>query len=129
PATARGWSASGGGGIIYAVVGESSDGAPDPALLDQCAQWTLASGHTRGRVTAAAGPAVDGAATVRMTAAMTTSVEGGTATASDAQTCSAYLPGYVAFVTVVTDPGAPNAPLDPDFAAQLLAKTVSALRG
>jgi hypothetical protein len=32
------------------------------------------------------------------------------------------------FVTVVTDPGSPHPPLGPDFVAELLATTVTALR-
>jgi len=36
---------------------------------------------------------------------------------------------YVAFITVVTEPGSPNPALGQDFAAELLVKTVSALRG
>ena len=128
-ATARGWSASGAGGIVYVAVSASADGSLDPVLLDQCGTWTLASSHTHGTVTAVAGPAVDGAATVTMTVVAATAVEGGTETASHAQTATAYLGRHVAFVTVVTDPGSPNPPLDPDFAADLLVKTVAALRG
>ena len=58
-----------------------------------------------------------------------TVVEGGTETNSRAHTFTAYLGDYLAFVTVVTDPGSPNPPLGQDFAAALLVKTVSALRG
>ncbi len=58
-----------------------------------------------------------------------TVVEGGTETTSTAYTFSAYLGDYLAFVTVVTDPGSPNPPLGQEFAAELLVKTVSALRG
>jgi imidazolonepropionase-like amidohydrolase len=36
---------------------------------------------------------------------------------------------YLAFVTVVADPGSPNPALGQEFAADLLVKTVSALRG
>ena len=59
----------------------------------------------------------------------TTVVEGGTETHSRAATFSAYLDGHVAYVAVVTDPGSAGPALGPDFAATLLAKTVSALRG
>ena len=58
-----------------------------------------------------------------------TVVEGGTETTSSAYTFSAYLDDYLAFVTVVMDPGSPNPPLGQEFAADLLVKTVSALRG
>ena len=59
----------------------------------------------------------------------TTVVEGGTRTRSRAHTVTAYLGDYLAFVTVVTDPGAPNSALGQEFASALLVKTVSALRG
>ncbi|MBW8711263.1 MAG: DUF5642 family protein, partial [Mycobacterium sp.] len=54
---------------------------------------------------------------------------GGTETRSHADTFTAYLGDYVTFVTVVSDPGSPNPALGQDFAADLLVKTVSALRG
>jgi hypothetical protein len=74
-------------------------------------------------------PAIDGAPTVGIVAAVRTIVEGGTETDLRATTTTAYLGEYVAFVTVVTDPGSPNRPLGQDFASSLLVKTVSALRG
>lgn len=126
--TTRGWSASGVGGIVYAVVA-ASKATLDPTLIDECRQWTVSAGHTSGTVTAVAAPAIDGAATVGQSTTTTTIVEGGTETHSHADTFSAYLAGYVAFVTVVTDPGSPNPSLGQDFAAELLVKTVSALRG
>ena len=64
-----------------------------------------------------------------LSTATTTVVEGGTETRSHADTFIAYLGDYVAFVTVVTDPGSPDPALGQDFAAELLVKTVSALRG
>ena len=91
--------------------------------------WTLSAGHSSGSVTLVAAPAIDGAATVGMATVTTTVVEGGTETHSHADTFAAYLGDYVAYVTVVTDPGSPNPPLGQDFAAELLVKTVSALRG
>jgi hypothetical protein len=127
-ATTRGWSASGTGGIVYAVVAGSTV-TLDPSLIDECGQWTLSAGHTSGSVTLAAAPAIDGAATVGLSATTATAVEGGTETHSHADTFTAYLGDYVAFVTVVTDPGSPNSALGQDFAAELLVKTVSALRG
>lgn len=129
PATARGWSASGDGGIVYAVVSATPQEAPGPELVGQCGQWTLRSVRTSATVTMAGAPPVDGASTLGMATAATTVVEGGTQTRSRADTYTAYLPGYVVFVTVVTDPGSPNPPLAPEFAAALLVKTVSALRG
>jgi hypothetical protein len=130
-AVTRGWSGSGGGGIVYAVV-TGSPPAPvglDPALIAECGHWTLTAGHTSGSVTFIAAPAIDGVATVGMSTATTTVVEGGTETHSHADTFTAYLGDYVTVVTVVTDPGSPNPPLGQEFAAELLVKTVSALRG
>lgn len=130
-AVTRGWSASGGGGIVNAVV-TGSPGASvglDHALIAECAQWNLSAGHTSGNVTFTAAPDIDGVATVGLSTAITTVVEGGTQTRAHADTFIAYLGDYVAFVTVVTDPGSPNPPLGQDFAAEFLVKTVSALRG
>jgi hypothetical protein len=126
--TTRGWSASGAGGIVYAVIA-ASKATLDPSLTDECVQWTVLAGHTSGSVTGVAAPAIDGAATVGLSTTTTTVVEGGTETHSHADTFTAYMDGYVAFVTVVTDPGSPNPSLGQDFAAELLVKTVSALRG
>jgi hypothetical protein len=127
-ATTRGWSASGAGGIVYAVVAGSA-ATLDPSLTDECRQWTVSAGRTSGSVTMVAAPAIDGATTVGLSTTATTVVEGGTETHSHADTFTAYLGGYVAFITVVTDPGSPNPSLGQDFAAELLVKTVSALRG
>ena len=127
----RGWSASGGGGIVNAVV-TGSPPAPvglDPTLIAECAHWSLSAGHTSGSVTFIPAPAVDGVTTVGLSTAITTVVEGGTETRAHADTFTAYLGDYVAFVTVVTDPGSPNPPLGQEFAAELLVKTVSALLG
>ena len=130
-ATTRGWSGSGPGGIVYAVVTGSPPAQVgfDPALIAECGQWTLAGGHTTGAVALVDAPAIDAAATVGMVTEAKTVVEGGTETNSRAHTVTAYLGDYLAFVTVVTDPGSPNPPLGQDFAAALLVKTVSALRG
>jgi hypothetical protein len=127
-AAVRGWSASGAGGIVYAVVAESA-ATLDPSLIDECGQWTVSAGHTGGSVAFVAAPAIDGAATVGMAASTTTVVEGGTETHSHADTFTAYLGDYVAFVTVVGDPGSPNPQLGQEFASDLLVKTVTALHG
>ncbi|MGH3676764.1 MAG: DUF5642 family protein [Mycobacterium sp.] len=130
-AATSGWSGSGPGGIVYAV----ATGSPparielDPAVVAECGQWTVMSGQTTGAVSLIEAPSIDDAATVGMSTVATTVVEGGTETTSTASTFSAYLGDYLAFVTVVTDPGSPNPPLGQDFAAALLAETVSALRG
>jgi Domain of unknown function (DUF5642) len=124
----RGWSASGAGGIVYAVVAGSA-ATLDRSLLDECGRWTVSAGHTRVSVAPVVAPAIDGVATVGLSTSTTTFVEGGTETRSHADTFTAYLGDHVAFVTVVTDPGSPNPALGQDFAAELLTKTVSALRG
>ena len=127
-ATTRGWSASGAGGTVYAVVAGSA-ATLDRSLIDECGQWTVSAARTSARVTVVAAPAIDGAATVGLSITATTVVEGGTETHSHADTFTTYLRDYVVFVTVVSDPGSPNPPLGQDFAADLLVKTVSALRG
>jgi hypothetical protein len=130
-ATTKGWSGSGPGGIVHATV-TGSPASPvtlDPALPAECGQWTVMSGNTTGTVNLVDAPPIDGAATIGMDTRATTVVEGGTETTSAAFTFSAYFGDYLAFVTVVTDPGSPNPPLGQEFAADLLVKTVSALRG
>jgi uncharacterized protein DUF5642 len=130
-ATTKGWSGSGPGGIVHAAV-TGSPTSPvtfEPAILTECGQWSVGSGNTTGTVTLIDAPAIEGAATVGMDTRADTVVEGGTRTASAAYTFSAYLGDYLAFVTVVTEPGSPNPSLGPEFAADLLVKTVSALRG
>ena len=126
----RGWSGSGEGGIVFAVV--TGGGAPvdlDPSLTAECGQWTVSSGQTSASVGLVDAPTIDGAATVGMATETLTVVEGGTETRSHADTFTAYLGEYVAVVTVVTDPGSPHPAIGPQFAAGLLVKTVSALRG
>lgn len=130
-ATTRGWSGSGPGGIVHAVI-TGSPTAPvglDAAVLADCGQWSVLSGNTTGTVNLVDAPAIEGATTVGMATVATTVVEGGTQTTSAANTFSAYVDDYLVFVTVVTDPGSPNPPLGQEFAADLLVKTVSALRG
>ncbi|GJF11196.1 hypothetical protein NGTWS0302_15330 [Mycolicibacterium cyprinidarum] len=128
-ATTRGWSASGPGGIVYAVVARSSQLPPGAAMFAECAQWTLTSVHTVGTVTAQPGPVVEAAATVAMSTTAATVVEGGTETRLRADTFVAYLVDYVCFVALVTDPGSPSPTLEAGFAADLLTAAVSALRG
>jgi uncharacterized protein DUF5642 len=129
-ATIRGWSGSGPGGIVYVVAAASSgEQAIDPAVLGECGTSTLTAGHTSGTVTTVDAPAIDVATTLGLRTETTTVVEGGTETHSHADTFTAYLDGYTAYVTVVTDPGSSGPVLDADFAAALLVKTVAALRG
>ena len=128
--SAKGWSASGPGGIVYVVVADgASAAAPGANVLAECEQWTAVSGRTTGNVTALPAPAIDAADTVGMSTAAVTLVEGGTETRSQAETFVAYLGRYLCFVAVVTDPGSPHATLGPGFASDLLAETVSTLRG
>jgi hypothetical protein len=127
----QGISGSGPGGIVYAIVTGPLP-APvtlDPSVVADCARWTLASGHTTATVNLVDAPAIEAVQTVGMASTVKNVVEGGTETDSQAHTFTAYLGDYVTFVAVVTDPGSPNPPLGPDFAAALLGKTVSALRG
>ncbi|KUI26727.1 hypothetical protein AU196_18000 [Mycobacterium sp. IS-1742] len=128
PATVRGFSASGDGGIVYAV---AADGAMpvDPVLLDECGQWTLAAGPTSGAVRGTDPPPVPGVAGFGMVADTVTVVEGGTETRSHAETFVAAEGERLVYVTVVTDPGSPSPALDGEFAADLLTRTVAALRG
>lgn len=125
---ARGWSASGPGGIVYAAVAKRS-GIPGEPVPAPCDRWSVSGGHSTGTVTAAAAPQIAGATTVGMSTAVTTVVEGGTETRSHADTFTADLAGYHVFVTVITDPGSPTPALDSAFTSDLLVKTVSALRG
>lgn len=123
----RGWSASGPGGIVYAFVAGPGTGKP---VTEGCAAWTLSGGRTTAAVSAVEPPAIADTPTVAMSTVATTIVEGGTETRSHADTVSAYLDsGYVASVTVVTDPGSALPVLGPDVAARLLAQTVTAIRG
>jgi hypothetical protein len=128
PATVRGWSASGPGGIVYAVAGYLSGGV-DESLQGQCRTFSVVAGHTATTVDMIDAPGVDGASTHGLRAEAATVVEGGTETRSHADTFTAYIGAVVTYVTVVTDPGSTGAPLGPDFAATLLTTTVSALRG
>ena len=132
-ATTKGWSGSGPGGIVHAVV-TGSPTSPvtfDPAVLAECGQWTVISGNTTGTVNLIERPGHRRAPPPSVwTTVAKTVVEGGIGDRRRRRsTFSAYLGDYLAFVTVVTDPGSPNPPLGQEFAADLLVKTVSALRG
>jgi hypothetical protein len=128
--SAQGISASGPGGIVYAVVAAAPGGpvGPDRALVAQCRQWTMVSGRATARVRLVEAPRIDGAETLGMAVDISTSVEGGNEIGSRANTFTAYLGDYYAFTTLISDPGSPQPPLTPQFAADLLVKTVSALR-
>ncbi|MGV0793634.1 DUF5642 family protein [Mycolicibacterium sp. XJ1819] len=128
PSTARGWSGSGAGGIVYAAVARSRGSAPDPAVIADCARWTMSGGQATGSVALTEPPGVD-AETVAMAAETRTVVEGGTETRAHAETVTAYLADHVVYVVVVTDPGSPNPQLGREFASALMIETVSTLRG
>ena len=89
----------------------------------------MAAGRTSVSVRLTDAPRIDGAETLGMVADVRTSVESGTEIDSRAYTFTAYLGDYYAFTTLTTDPGSPLPALPPQFAADLLVKTVSALRG
>ncbi len=129
--SARGISGSGAGGTVYAVVVDATSGpvAVDQSMLGSCRQWSVVDKRASAHVHLVDPPPIDGAETLGMTAEITTSVEGGNEIGSRASTFTAYLGDYYAFTTLISDPGSPNQALTPQFAADLLVKTVSALRG
>lgn len=127
PASVRGWSASGPGGIVFAVAAAGAAPA-DPTLLAECGTWTMVAGPTTGTVRLADPPEVSGVVVSGMVADTLTVVEGGTETRSHAQTFVANEGVNIVYVTVVTDPGSPHPPLGAEFAADLLTRTVAALR-
>ena len=129
--SAQGISGSGAGGTIYAMVVAAPTGPVglDQSLTGQCRQWSITGKRAVARVHLVDPPHVDGAETLGMAAEITTSVEGGNEISSRASTFTAYLGDYYAFTTLISDPGSPNPALTPQFTADLLVKTVSALRG
>ncbi|MDT5012335.1 MAG: hypothetical protein QOH57_3952 [Mycobacterium sp.] len=129
PSSPRGLSGSGNGGIIYVVVKASASAVrPDPGAVKACSHWSMDSGRTTAIVDAF-DPAIDGVSTFGMLTAIRTVVEGGNETDLRAFTVTAYLGEYIAFVTVVTDPGSEQSALTPDLAKTMLTRTVAALRG
>ncbi len=125
---ARGLSASGPGGILYVAVVAQPEPVVDSSLLGDCSSWTMSSEHSSAAVRLGDAPQIEHARTTGMTATIRTVVESGTETTSTAHTYCAYADGHLVFVVLVTDPGAVAAPLAPQFAADLLVKSVAALR-
>jgi uncharacterized protein DUF5642 len=127
----QGISASGAGGTVYAVVVATPSGltAPEASMVTACRQWSMTGRRARARVHLIDAPRIDGAETLGMAADIVTSVEGGNEIGSRASTFTVYLGDYYAFTTLISDPGSPDPALTPQFAADLLVKTVSALRG
>lgn len=128
--SAQGISGSGAGGIVYALVTAAPAGpaAPDPDLVAGCPHWTMTTGRATAWVRLIQAPHIDGVQTLGMAIDTSTAVEGGNEIASRADTFTAYLGGYYAFTTAVTDPGSPHPPLPPETVADLLVKTVAELR-
>lgn len=122
----QGISGSGAGGIVYAVV-VAAPASLDRSMVAQCGDWTMTSRRATARVHLIDAPRIDGADTLGMSTDVTTSVEGGNQIGSRANTFTAYLGDYYAFTTLISDPGSASS-LPPQFAADLLVKTVSALR-
>lgn len=127
--SAQGVSGSGSGGIVDAVVVALPEPVDFPDdLLTSCSQWSESTGRTVVHVHLTDAPHVDGVDTVGMVADVKSSVESGTEIDSRTYTFTAYLGNYYAFTTLTTDPGSALPVLPPQFAADLLAKTVSTLR-
>jgi uncharacterized protein DUF5642 len=127
--SAQGVSGSGAGGIVDAVV----VALPGPVGLDHdlvaaCARWTMSDGHTSATVGLTDPPHIDGTETLGIVADTKSSVESGTEIDSRIYTFIAYLGNYYAFTTLIADPGSALPALPPQFAADLLVKTVSTLR-
>ena len=127
--SAQGISGSGAGGIVDAVV----VALPGPVDLDRdlvaaCGRWTMSDGHTSAIVGLTDAPHIEGAETLGMVVDTKSSVESGTEIDSRIYTFIAYLGNYYAFTTLIADPGSALPALPPQFAADLLVKTVSTLR-
>jgi hypothetical protein len=128
--SAQGVSGSGAGGIVDAVVVALQ---PGPATLDHnlvapCGQWTMVGEHATASLRLTDPPHIDGAETLGIVADIRTIVESGSEIDSRAYTFIAYLGDYYAFTTLTTDPGSVLPALTPQFAADLLVKTVATLR-
>lgn len=126
---AQGVSGSGSGGIVNAVVVALPGPVDFPEdLLTACAHWSETAGKTVVHIHLTDAPHIDGVPTVGMVADVKSSVESGTEIDSRVYTFTAYLGDFYAFTTLTTDPGSALPVLSPQFAADLLAKTVSTLR-
>jgi hypothetical protein len=126
--SAQGLSGSGQGGVINVVVVALPDTELDQNVVDTCGQWVMAAAETTAAVRLTDPPHIDDAQTVGMVADIKSAVESGTEIDSRAYTFIAYLGDYYAFTTLTTDPGSALPALPPQFAADLLVKTVSTLR-
>ncbi|WP_280829510.1 DUF5642 family protein [Mycobacterium sp. OTB74] len=122
----RGWSASGPGGIVYATAGPAV--APSAAMLDACPQWILTADQSVAAISHAKPPLIPDAQTLALAVGVSSRVENGAKTQSQAVTLVAYLDILAVSVTVVTDPGVSGPALPPEFATTLLAAAVRAVR-
>ncbi|MCT7372603.1 DUF5642 family protein [Mycolicibacterium llatzerense] len=123
----RGWSASGSGGIVYVTAAPGD--APATEVASACQSWTLSTGRARAAVDRTDAPRIADARTLGMTAHITTSVENGAQTHSQATTLIAYVDTLAVSITMVTDPGAVAPALPADFPATLLDAAVRSVRG
>jgi Domain of unknown function (DUF5642) len=129
--SAQGLSGSGDGGLLYVVVGAAPTGTVtlDTALVAECVRWTMAYGRSSATVSLIEAPHIDGVDTVGMATEIKSVVESGTETDAQAHTFTAYPDGHFVFVTLIVDPGSVHPALPSQYAADLLVKSVSALRG
>lgn len=125
---AHGVSGSGPGGIVDAVV-VTAPAALARDVVAACSHWDLTAGRTVVNIALVDAPHVDGAEALGMVADIRAAVESGSEIDSRAYTFIAYLGDYYVFTTLTTDPGSMLPPLPPQYAADLLVKTVATLRG
>jgi hypothetical protein len=101
----------------------------DQSVVAGCGRWTMVAERAAAGVRLTDAHKIDGAETLAMVTEIRTSVESGTEIDSRTYTFTAYLGDYYAFTTLTVDPGSALPALSPQFAADLLVKTVSTLRG
>lgn len=130
-APGQGLSGSGDGGLLHVMAAATPHGQPaqDSGLSTECAQWSVVSGGSTAAVSLIPAPAVEGAVTMGMAASVRTFVESGTETDSQAYTFTARVDDGFVFVALVVDPGSPHQALTSQDAADLLVKSISAVRG
>jgi hypothetical protein len=127
--SAQGLSASGQGGVVNVIVVALPDTENlDQNLVDACGEWAMTDARDTARVRLTDPPRIDGTETVGLAVDIKSTVESGTEIDSRAYTFVAYLGRYYAFTTLTTDPGSALPALPPQFASDLLVKTVSTLR-
>ncbi|MCV7352080.1 DUF5642 family protein [Mycobacterium parmense] len=128
--SAQSVSGSGSGGILDVVVVALPERVDvDDDLVAACRQWSMSAGHATANVRLTDAPHVEGAKTLGMVVDVRSTVESGSEIDTRAYTYTAYLGDYYVFSTLTTDPGSALPALSPQFAADLLVKTVSTLRG